>query len=125
MSELLVCEGASLKLSIKTGKVSIQPATSVLSQKVKTNGNKVYKKIGFKITNASVGACTQSKEYTGVLKPKGDRKVLIDDGEKPIIESDTTMVEDIKGQTQQGASCPIKTTVSIDDPGQQVARVAG
>lgn len=58
MAELLVVEGCELKLKTFTGDVVVNPLTSVLSSKIKCKGKKVYKTIGFTVTNATNGVVT-------------------------------------------------------------------
>lgn len=134
MSELLVCEGVVLgfKTSIPavTGTIVVNPEVVVppvtnpskLSSKVKTGGKKVYKEIGFTVTGATNGTCTQSAPFYGSITPDpAPKKVLVDSGEKPVRETDEKAVT-IPGVLSGGGGCSISATVVITSPGQTKAK---
>lgn len=126
MSKLLVCEGASLRWIHSTGgtgTANIIESTSVKSQKVKINGNKVYKKIGFSIEGVTIGDCTKCSGE-GTIEPSGNRKVFIDEGEKPIIDSDQATKVELEG-TKGSDVCIKIVTVKIDEAGQDIVKVSG
>lgn len=116
MAEKWCCEGVVLALQLPvTGTVTVNPATSILSNKVRTGGNRVYTKIGFTVTNATNGTCVQTAPVQGSIDGTAI-KALIDSGEKPVRENDTATVT-IAGLVGQ-SSCSFSATVEISYTGQ-------
>jgi hypothetical protein len=119
MSEYLVCEGCTLKFLTPgvSGTISIT-GTSILSQKVKCSGNKVYKAVGFAITGATNGTVTAGTG-TGIIQG-GTTKV--DGNVTPLVfETDKAIgvvVSGVIGSTPSTFTCD----VGIDNPGQDRAK---
>jgi hypothetical protein len=128
VAEYLVVEGATLTADIpgdSTATISVSgefaappEEASILSDNVRADGSRVYKRIGFSITGAAVGGCSQSATFYGSINPNpaGGQKVMVDGGEKPVRANDETPVM-ISGTTGSSV-CTISGTVKIDDPGQ-------
>lgn len=129
MSELLVCEGVSLgfkeAVPAVTGSISVNPEVVVppvtnpskLSNKVRTEGNRVYTEIGFTITNTTNGTCTQVNPFYGSITPDIASKKTLIVGSKPVRESDEVAVL-IPGALSNGSACQIAATIVITTAGQ-------
>lgn len=127
MSELLVCEGCTLKFSDTSvsGDITVNPAVgtppSVLSQKVAVEGNKVFLVVGFLVTNFS-GLGISNGTGAGIIigtsqKAKAGTLSIV-------LETDSTVV--VVTGTNDSPPPPVLAVsvgVEIDDPGQDKVRV--
>lgn len=132
MAENFCCEGVVLNFGITvppvSGSIAVNPevfppypaAASILSSKVKTGGNRVYTKIGFTITGATNGTCTQTVPYYGSITGTAV-KCRVDGSEIPVRETDNISAL-ITGQTGGGSPCTISATIEIQSPGQIKAK---
>lgn len=127
MAAMWCCDGAVLgfQLSVPTitGLISINPEVfpidplnaSVLSNKVKINGNRVFTNIGFEVSGATNGICTQSVPCYGSLVG-ASIKNLVDLGQKVVFDDviSTVLITGVSG----GSPCSFSATIKVINSGQ-------
>jgi hypothetical protein len=123
MSELLVCEGATLKFKtnplITAGTISINE-TSVKSNKVKTSGNKVYTRIDFTITGLTLSSgFTQTTPAIGSISNTLVTTKVDTEAGIPIIKTNGSGSVTVPGLAPpKNTPAYALVTVQIDNPGQ-------
>ena len=119
MSELLVCEGATLTYAadplITAVSLAINSATSTLATKVKCGGNKVYEVVGVTVTGLTTsGGFAQTTPAAGAIN--GSTVNVKANGASLVRAVDTSSITVTGTIGSTAATYPI--TVKISNPGQ-------
>jgi hypothetical protein len=120
MNKKIVVDGCTLKFKnpINSGTITIIPA-SLLSQKAKCSGNKIYKSVAFTVTGATNGTVTAATG-AGVILGNSDKvkcdllPIVLEDAESPVLTF-TGVIGSLTGQT-------FTDNIIIDSIGQSKAK---